>query len=92
MLSDSLVRDRTAIEADLAERRKLFRHEVDRIKQEMAALGMLSSGPTIERVRRLCDGEIEERAQVVLKCLPGPMGSSSRSLWPRGSRTRTGST
>lgn len=82
MLSESLAKARVAIEAELEQRSRLLRHEVDRIKQELGALGVLSTGPIIERVRKLCESEIEERAQAVLKHLLGTIQADGIALTP----------
>lgn len=67
MLQEQLaVLARNAIENGLAERRKIFACEVERIRKDMASMGMLSSGPLIERIRRLCENELDIRAQLIV--------------------------
>lgn len=54
-----------AIETGLAERRAVFAREAERIRKDVASMGTLSSGLLIERIRKLCESEVDARAQLI---------------------------
>lgn len=57
------------ISIEVGEQNKSLRSEIDRIKREMSARGVLQSGMTISRVASLCVDTIKNRAQLVWQTL-----------------------